>query len=103
MKNYISEIRKSLNLTQEQFGDRLNVTQSTISSWEKGRTDIDLASLVKMSEEFGVSIDRILTGKEHGLSVDEMDTIMLYRSMTEQQRKSIHDIIKSINLVKKDL
>ena len=96
MKNYISEIRKSLDLTQGQFGDRLNVTQSTISSWEKGRTDIDLVSLVKMSEEFNVSIDRILTGKEHGLTDDEMDTIKLYRSLTNQQRNSIHEIIKGI-------
>jgi len=96
MKNYIAEIRKSLNLTQEQFGDRLNVTQSTISSWEKGRTDIDLISLVNMSREFNISIDRILTAKEHRLSDDEMDILKLYRSLNVSQRKSIHEIIKSI-------
>jgi len=102
MKNYIAVFRKSIGMKQEQFGDALNVTQSTISSWEKGRTDIDLASLIKMSDTFNVSIDRLLKGKEHSLCDAELDIINLYRSLNESQKNSIHEIIKSIKPIKKD-
>lgn len=34
---FISELRKEKELTQEQLGERLGVTQKSISRWETGK------------------------------------------------------------------
>lgn len=97
MKNYIAELRKWHGMSQEEFGKILNVSRSTIGSWENGRTDISLEMLVKISEKFNVSIDWILTGKDHGLSKEEMEIIDHYRAMNLSQKISLHEIARSIN------
>ena len=96
MKNNIEHIRKINNFSQTKLAKYLSVSQRTISNWETGRTDIDNLSLIKMSEIFNISIDQILTGKDHSLTKDEMDIINKYRSMSESQKKSIHEIVNSI-------
>lgn len=41
MGDRIRRARKSLNLTQQEFAERLNVTQPTVHRWEKGFYDPD--------------------------------------------------------------
>ena len=36
--DYIRKIRKSLALTQAKFGERLGVSASTVSAWERGKS-----------------------------------------------------------------
>lgn len=60
---FIAELRKSQGLTQEQLGEKIGVTNKTVSRWETG-TYLPLADvLLTMSEMFGVSINEILSGK----------------------------------------
>lgn len=60
MKNRLKELRKSKNLLQSEIAAQLNVAQSTYSYWENGTYDIDLASLKKLADFFGVSVDYLL-------------------------------------------
>jgi transcriptional regulator with XRE-family HTH domain len=39
-KYYVRHVRDLLNLTQEQFGQRLGLSLDTISRWETGATTI---------------------------------------------------------------
>lgn len=96
MKNYISELRRMHDLKQKEFGEIFNVSHATISSWENGRTDPGLETLVKISEKFDVSIDWLLTGKEHRLPDKEMTIINHFKTLDESQQNSIFEIIKSI-------
>ncbi|KKL69643.1 hypothetical protein LCGC14_2112860 [marine sediment metagenome] len=42
----IKALRKNLGLTQQQFGDRLGVRQTTVAHWERGtRTPTGYAAL----------------------------------------------------------
>lgn len=58
--NKLSLIRKEHNLTQEEFAERYNVTRQTISNWEKSKNYPDLDTLVKISNDFSVSLDVLL-------------------------------------------
>ena len=58
--NKISKIRKDNNLTQEDFAEKYNVTRQTISSWENSKSYPDLETLVKISEDFSISLDVLL-------------------------------------------
>ncbi len=56
----IQDIRKERNMTQEEFGKLFFVTRQTVSNWENEKSYPDLQVLVRMSEEFGISLDRLL-------------------------------------------
>lgn len=58
----ISQIRKERGLTQEAFGKMLSVTRQTVSNWENEKSYPDLSTLVKISDEFNVSLDVLLKG-----------------------------------------
>ncbi len=58
----IAKIRKDNNLTQEQFAEKYYVTQQTVSHWENGKSYPDLDILVRISDDFGVSLDALMKG-----------------------------------------
>ena len=58
----ISDIRRKHDLTQEEFAEKFNVTRQTISNWENGKSYPDLETLVRMSEDFNISLDTMLKG-----------------------------------------
>lgn len=58
--NIIYELRKSKNISQQKLAKFLNVHQTAVSQWEKGRTMPDIETLKKLSDFFGVSTDYIL-------------------------------------------
>ena len=64
---FILNLRKQNNLTQKEFADKLHVTAQAVSKWENGRGIPDIEILQKMSKEFNVDIDSILTGKKEKL------------------------------------
>ena len=59
----LREMRGS-NITQEQFAEKLGITQSMLSRLEKGYTDPPLNILVRLSEVSGKSIDELVKGLE---------------------------------------
>lgn len=60
---FIAELRKEQGLTQEQFGEKIGVTNKTVSRWETGTYLPPADVLLSMSKMFGVSINEILSGK----------------------------------------
>lgn len=56
----VLKLRKKNGLSQEQLGDKLNVSRQTISNWEVGETSPNLKQLKMLSEELNVSIDELL-------------------------------------------
>ncbi len=58
----IRALRKSENLTQDQLGQKLNVTRQAIYKWESGKGYPDIQNLIMLSELFEVSIDELIKG-----------------------------------------
>lgn len=58
----IEQIRKERGLTQEAFAKMYNVTRQTVSNWENEKSYPDLSTVVKISDEFNVSLDVLLKG-----------------------------------------
>lgn len=55
MNTRIKELRKSLNLTQMDFGARIGVTGSSITNYESGARSPGDAIILSICREFGVS------------------------------------------------
>ena len=81
---FIAKLRKDKGLTQEQFGDKMGVTNKTVSRWETGKYLPPADILILMSELFDVSINELLAGQR--LSDDE------YKQTAE---KNLTEVIRS--------
>ena len=68
ISNRIKEIRKYHKLTQKELAKLLNTSQSTISSYEKGKTLILTAFLYEICKKLNVSSDYIV-GKTNTIKV----------------------------------
>ena len=58
----IKLIRKSLNLTQKEFAEKLGLTRSYIQHWECNDSKPNFECLRKMKEVFNISYDEIIDG-----------------------------------------
>ena len=61
---FIAVNRKKKGLTQEQLGERLGVTNKTISRWENGNYMPDLSMLEPLSKELEITLNELLAGEE---------------------------------------
>lgn len=59
---FIAALRREEGLTQEMLGNKLGVTNKTISRWENGNYMPDIEMFQALSELFGVSINELLSG-----------------------------------------
>lgn len=60
---FIASLRKERGMTQEMLGEKLSVTNKTISRWETGVYMPDIEMLKLLSELFSVSINELLSGE----------------------------------------
>ena len=56
----ILKLRKKNWLSQEQLGEKINVTRQTISNWELGETAPNPEQLKLLSQSLNISIDELL-------------------------------------------
>ena len=61
---FISDLRKSLGLSQKELAAKLNVTDKAVSKWETGRCLPDVSILIPLSEILGVSVTEIIKGEK---------------------------------------
>lgn len=88
----ILQLRKKNGLSQEQLGEKVDVTRQTISNWELGETAPNPEQLKKMSKAFNVSIDEILDNDSKEFLINKI-------SNTEKLAGIIIKILKVIGFV----
>lgn len=63
-------LRKEKGLTQKQLADMMNISDRTISKWERGLGCPDVSLLHELSNTLGVNIEKILMGDLEPNSAD---------------------------------
>lgn len=59
----MAQLRKEAGWTQAQLGEKLGVTNKTVSRWECGNYMPDLDSCLQLSELFGITVNELLMGQ----------------------------------------
>jgi len=62
--NRIREIREEKKMTQIMLSAMLNVSQGTLSNWERGVHDPDNESLLQLAKIFGCTTDYLLANSD---------------------------------------
>lgn len=60
---FLSQLRKEKNLTQDQLGEQIGVTNKTVSRWENGNYLPPVEILQILSKLYAVSINELISGE----------------------------------------
>lgn len=82
----IKSLRVSRKMTQSELAEKLNVTKSTISSYENDSRQPSYEVLIKISSLFNVTIDSLLMGERNGIYLD-------VHNLNQYQIKVILDLL----------
>lgn len=113
MNTRVKDIRKLLNLSQEEFGKRLGVTAAGISRIENGKRNLTEQMIVHICKEFNVNENWLRNGEGevfkqfpnpvmeellHQYQLDELDLRIIneYIMLDENKRKVIKDYLTKI-------
>lgn len=91
----IKELRKERGLTQQQLGDKINVTKVSICCYENGTRTPTLQTLLDLSEYFGVDLSYFL-GRDFYAIAEEGETYQT--SMCKEEVEFILGLRKNAHL-----
>lgn len=89
----ISELRKSLGLTQEELAKELGVAKVTLQNYELGTREPNHEMTKKIAKFFGVTTDFLLEASE--VYEDEKDLIITAAGLSPEDKKRIIEIAKA--------
>lgn len=75
--NRLYTIRKQSGLSQEELGNKLNVSRQTVSKWELGESTPDMEKLTMLADLFDISLDELVLGKVPVESKEKSSSIEL--------------------------
>ena len=102
--DFIKELRKEKQLTQKEFGEKLNITDKAISKWERGLSFPDIAVLKDLSEFFEIDISELLNGergKKQEIDIEKViqEAIENYKNIEEKKKEKVQKVKKRIGSI----
>ena len=90
----IRSCRAKFGWTQEELGERLNVTKATVSKWETSQSSPDIETLPKLGDLFAISMDELL---EYGRDSRKPKEAILYNATLTERGFRFEDVYDSVN------
>lgn len=90
MGQFISELRKSKQMTQKDLAIKLNITDKAVSKWERGLSCPDISLLSSIAEVLGITTGELLNGKKSECTEDvavSIDSALHYADKTAKSRE----------------
>jgi hypothetical protein len=88
----IKKIRQVKGLSQKAFADLFDLNRGVISSYEEGRAEPKIETILKVANHFNLTIDKLLTEiiqVNQLVSVSDIDQLMLFPELAVQKSKEI--------------
>ena len=71
----LSVLRKQANMTQAALGEELNISAQAVSKWEKGLSEPDVDTLIRICDLFNVSIASLVGKEESSKIIKETEDV----------------------------
>jgi|GEM_PF-1151656 len=88
MGNFLAVLRKSKGMTQQDVAESLNVSNKTISKWERGEGYPEITIIPAIAELFEVTADEILRGEK----------ILSGEDKNKGSEKQLRSLLKRMNV-----
>ena len=89
MGGFIAALRKANGMTQKELAEQLNVSDKTVSRWERDDGAPDLSLIPVIAELFGVTCDELLRGERRSPAQREENPLGESSVKGEKQRQRI--------------
>lgn len=91
---FIAVLRKASGMTQKELGDRLYVSDKTVSRWERDECTPELALIPVIAEIFGITTDELLRGERNapageGAALEAPETVAYQKKKSDKQWRSL--------------
>ena len=89
---FIAEMRRSQNLTQREFADRLGISNKTVSKWETGNGMPELSLMLPVCDILKINLNELFSGEKLNdahYRIKAEENIMRLIEETEKMRKNI--------------
>ena len=87
---FIAALRRAHGMTQKELGERLFVSDKTVSRWERDECTPELNLIPAIAEIFGVTSDELLRGQRRSDSADTApDTAARLKSKSDKQWRTL--------------
>ena len=78
----VAELRKEKGMTQADLAEKMGITDKAVSKWERDLSYPDIASIPRLAEILGVSVDELLSlkrpdGEKGKTKIEEYVTLAL--------------------------
>lgn len=86
----IKKIRQVKGLSQKAFADLFDLNRGVISSYEEGRAEPKIETILKVANHFNLNLDKLLTETlqvNQLVSVSDIDQLMLFPELAIQNNK----------------
>ena len=91
----IRSIRKANKLTQETFAEKLNVSRSKVSNWERTRRDMTITDAINLVKEFKLSLDNFFEINE----ISEEEYIKISDKFFRNTKITIKEKTKIVTII----
>ncbi len=88
---FLRDLRKEKELTQEQLAEKFGVSSRSVSRWENGNTMPELGILVELADYYEVDIKEIIDGerKSEIMEKEEKETLRKVADYVEAEKKLV--------------
>ena len=93
---YIAAKRKALGLTQKQLAEKLNMSDKSVSKWERGICLPDVSVYMELCEILGISINEFLAGEDidaENVEKKSEDNIIQVTKDSKKKQKNLKSIL----------
>ncbi len=87
MGSFLAALRRANGMTQKELAERLNVSDKSVSRWERDEGAPDLSLIPVIAEVFGVTCDELLRGERAAAGAE--DAVPQTSPKAEQQRRHL--------------
>ena len=88
---YIAGKRKALGMTQKQLAEKLNMSDKSVSKWERGICLPDVSVYMELCEILGISINEFLAGED--VEKKSEDNIIQVTKDSKKKQKNLKSIL----------
>ncbi len=94
--NFLKELRKEKNLTQEQLAETLNVSRRTVSRWETGSNMPDLDLLMEIADLYQVDLRELLNGERKNEQMNEemKETVLQVAEYSNAEKQRTAKVVR---------
>lgn len=93
---YIAGKRKALGMTQKQLAEKLNMSDKSVSKWERGVCLPDVSVYMELCEILGISINEFLAGEDidaENVEKKSEDNIIQVTKDSKKKQKNLKSIL----------